>query len=145
MKVEKIEGQEERGNPDFDLGEQLNGFYDDDDEKEVDETPEVKIKREAKKNCNWKSEAIEEREVSSIVPNKFGLCSGCAHVDYKRSKYGAERAYCGYWGDPDKHPLSASDPLEICTYYKKAGDMDMSTMWRLATLIEPNKPDKIGF
>lgn len=114
-------------------------------EKEVDEDPEVVHRRDEKKKTNWKIEAIEESQVASAVSNKFGLCSKCAHVSYVRKKYGAEKACCGFWGEPEKRPLSSVDPVIECTMYSKAGAMEIQTMWRIAIFIDPKKPEEIGF
>ncbi len=115
--------------------------FDDDEEGTEDE----KLRKKESKKSYWKTEAIDEADIASRVSDKFGLCAKCGHVDYERTKYGAERAFCGYWGYPEKHPLRTSDPVVECSNFKEAGQMDLQTMWRIATFIDPKKGDGIGF
>ncbi len=104
----------------------------------------VKQKKSEMKKAAWKSEAIHEGQAASQVSDKFGICCGCAHVDGKKTKYGKEMAWCGYYGDQEK--LSLSDPIIVCTRFKRAGEMELHQMWLMATLIDPPKRGgKIGF
>lgn len=114
-------------------------FYD----EEEDKSPEEIHKTKERKRAGWQTERIQERASSSQIPQKFGLCSKCEYADYSLSKHGTERVSCNCYGE-ERRAITSKDPVEVCTMYKRAGEMNISTMWSIAYLIEPKKR-QIGF
>ncbi len=87
---------------------------------------------------------VEDYEFSNklIVEEDYGLCCSCKQFSLKRSKYSVRKAYCFV---DRKLRLSSDDPITECSDYDKRGSMTLEQMWALATLIDSNQKEKIGF
>ena len=108
-----------------------------DDEEESKDPRRIEERR-----AKWKSRAIEERDESGTVPSKYGICAKCQYIHYKASLYGKEWAYCEV---SETRPLKGDDPITTCTSLKPAGQISLANMWSIATFIDPDKKDPIGF
>jgi len=109
--------------------------YCDDEEEKDPLAPEKKRTRPA-------ARALEERSEASRIPEKYGLCSTCKWMDYRATMYGREAANCEIH---ETRGIRPDDPIKVCSGYDKAGQMSLTSMWSIATLIEADNKIKVGF
>ena len=81
-----------------------------------------------------------EVAISSFNPPDFGLCSSCKNMQFARTEFRVRIAKCY----DHELILSSSEPIVDCTNYEKIGALTLSSMWNMATLIDP-PGRKIGF
>jgi len=85
-----------------------------------------------------------ESNNKGIIPLKFGLCSTCEHFCYATYQYGKELAFCNYTDAMGKWPTGV-EPILTCSKYYKNGGISLTEMASMATYINADKKDKIGF
>ena len=111
--------------------------WDDDNGEEVKDP-----RKKEEKRTKWQARAIEERAEAGVVPDKYGICAKCKSLQYRATRYGKERATCEF----DEHKiLTENDPIVTCTIMEPVGQLSLTNMWGIATFIDPDKNDPIGF
>jgi hypothetical protein len=77
---------------------------------------------------------------SVSIPNRFGICSSCKHLQYSRTSIRTVILRCPQF----KKNLREDDPIEECTEHSAKLQLSLEQMWAIATLIDPPKK-KAGF
>lgn len=96
------------------------------------------------------SEELLTRKIqteNSKVPSNYGLCSECEHLVYRKTQLMDEECVCdAYVSDHFRmktQPRTYDSIIECSTFYKR-GQLSLSEMGQIATIIEIKKR-KIGF
>lgn len=120
-------------------------------EENLEDATEDEDLRNDKDFQEIKSSSREIERVISERPNppEFGLCSKCENLFYQRSKYGKETVGCNGYIEPSnkitKLPISRIDPISECMLFYPKGMAKIQDMYKIATIIESSKKEKIGF
>ena len=80
-----------------------------------------------------------ERITAAFSEEAFGLYSNCKYLMAAKTRYARIKAKC-YEFDVNLHGI---DPVIECTYYTRRGEMTLTQMQEIATLIDLKRP--IGF
>ena len=74
---------------------------------------------------------------------ELGLCSRCAMMEYKKTRYGSCSYRCLAGERPiDLHP---EDPIEDCSNFYPKGQMTLAQMFAIASPIEGGRRRQAGF
>lgn len=71
----------------------------------------------------------------------YGLCSSCEEMRYTELEYGTKFACCTVW---DKM-LYETNRVVVCTAHNLKGQLSLRAMVDIATIIDPDPKDKVGF
>ena len=76
----------------------------------------------------------------------FGLCATCNNIEYASSAFRIKRVSCSSLNEYDVlFHLTDADPIMDCTHYDERGRLSLNEMYALATLIEIDKKEAVGF
>lgn len=94
----------------------------------------------------WTKVNIQGKDIGAHTSkpiNEMGLCTRCAMMEYKRTRYGS----CSYLCCAGEHPkrLHPEDPIEDCSNFYPKGQMSLPQMFAIAYPIEGSKRKKAGF
>lgn len=88
----------------------------------------------------------EDRNKNSAIPECFGMCSSCQNMQFATTEFRVRWAQCEVFGyGLTALQLSMAEPVQECTNYKKNGQLSLRDMVNIATLIDVNKKQKVGF
>ena len=71
----------------------------------------------------------------------FGICDTCKWFEFAKTEFGIVRAQCSSFNVP----LNASIKIVECSAYKGKHQMELYDMQQIAWLIDPAKPNKVGY
>jgi len=99
-----------------------------------------------KNTSEWAKVNVQGRDIGgygSKSVTEMGLCTRCAMMEYKRTRYGsASYQCCGGEHPKNLHP---EDPIEDCSSFYPKGQMSLPQMFAMATPIEGSRRHKAGF
>lgn len=109
----------------------------------TDNDDEKDLKREVNPGIAKLTGSVWEDELPDFILDcpKLGLCETCDSLIGFVRKYGSVFARC----DRFDRTLNPEDPITKCTEYKKRGAMSLEAMLRMATLIDVDNKQKVGF
>ena len=91
---------------------------------------------------------IGDPEGRGEVPDGYGLCSKCEYMQYRTTALGDECVSCAYDLEAGRVALPIrprpTDPIVSCSRFHPRGQMSLSDMAEIATIIDIKK-HPIGF
>ena len=105
------------------------------------ETYEDKEKEKLRDYSEQLTDKYKHGGLSNNNVNKFKMCATCQYFNYAETEFSIFSADC------TKHekPLSEDKPIVNCTSYNNKFIPSLYDMIGMATIIDNDKKDKIGF
>lgn len=101
------------------------------------------------------SESLDKRKVfhegQKLVENnaeldrtvlRYGVCGECRYFEYIRTTFDKEFSQCGMfdWARP-----RTEDTIKVCSGFYPKGQLDLASMFGIATNIDDTKKKEVGF
>jgi len=90
---------------------------------------------------NFNKHLLKDREKANKRPKKYGICGMCLFFHYFITIYEKEHACCAKL----RIRLSTIDRIKDCIDFNDFSLPSIYEMTQIATILDPKKPDKIGF
>jgi hypothetical protein len=97
------------------------------------------------RSAEYSSDRIDSNTKSSFIPSEFGLCAKCTNFAYIKTALESESYRCTHHSLEMFVRVSRRDPIRQCSGFYERGQMDLDTMFKMATLIEVDEKRKVGF
>lgn len=111
-----------------------------DKKEKMDEDAEKKLNTEIHKGkARIGLDKWDDDYVSPFFKESLGLCSSCKCLKAAQTRYGRTKAKCWEF----EVELYGIDPVIECTCYARRGEMTLTQMQEIATLIDLKRP--VGF
>ena len=87
-------------------------------------------------------DAAKQRSRLHVQQRITGLCGSCSHsMVYQTRRDNEPTILCMSLSPEQRMPVD----IEFCTRYSAVGQLDISTLARMATLIDPDSKESAGF
>ena len=86
---------------------------------------------------------LENNIPRSLITSNYGVCNGCEYFFCIEREFKGTVALCDHNNNRAFY-LKIVDPILKCSRYEKKGGMSISEMQLIATIINPDKKERVG-